>query len=209
MAWATLKVTNPWIVQDQGSKSTSIGSTIIVSTRVQIPFFVSTMLICRQKELNMIERSACSYSRPMWKLTFHAMATKVSQIASWVPIRLLLWAQRKKWIPIGLMRCVHTHQWILVIEKWDSSSCVQNSVKKIGNPICSIVWHLLSPCHNYWYNQMGGMCEIYKHLISSEFLFFFFFFGCSLFWQNCEHENKKDISYPKFCVIIILFCQMF
>jgi hypothetical protein len=52
-------------VQDWGSKSTCIGSVMIVSTRVRMPFLVNIMLICQQKELNMIERSACSYFRLM------------------------------------------------------------------------------------------------------------------------------------------------
>jgi hypothetical protein len=48
------------------------------------------------------------------------MATKVSQITSWVFMCSLPWAQRKKWIPIGLMGCVHTNQRILIIEGWGS-----------------------------------------------------------------------------------------
>ncbi len=57
----------------------------------------------------MVEGNACSYFYPTWKLASCAMATKVSQTTSWVPMHLLLWAQRKRWIPIGSMGCVHTH----------------------------------------------------------------------------------------------------
>jgi hypothetical protein len=81
---------------------------------------VSTMSIRRRKELNMFEGSTCSCFYPTWKLTSHTMATKVSQITSWVFMCSLPWAQRKKWIPIGLMGCVHTNQRILIIEGWGS-----------------------------------------------------------------------------------------
>jgi hypothetical protein len=52
----------------------------------------------------------------MWKPTSHEMATKVSQIASWVPMHLLPGAQCKRWILIGSMGCVHTHQGMPAIE---------------------------------------------------------------------------------------------
>jgi hypothetical protein len=90
------------------------------------------MLIHQQEELNVIERSTCNYSYPTWKPTSHIMAAKVLQIASWVLVRLLLWAQRKMWIPIGSMGNVHTHQKILAIEIWGSPSCVWSAMEKNG-----------------------------------------------------------------------------
>jgi hypothetical protein len=45
---------------------------------------VNTMLTHQQKELNVVEGSACNCFHPTWKPTSRVMATKVSQIASWV-----------------------------------------------------------------------------------------------------------------------------
>jgi len=59
----------------------------------------------RQKELNVVEGSTCDYSHPTWKPAFHTMVTKVSQIASWVPMCPMPLTQPKRWIPIGLMGC--------------------------------------------------------------------------------------------------------
>jgi hypothetical protein len=41
------------------------------------------------RELNVVERSACNYSHPTWKLVSRVMVAKVLQIASWVPMHLL------------------------------------------------------------------------------------------------------------------------
>jgi hypothetical protein len=71
-----------------------------------------------------VKGSACNCFRPMWKPTSQTMVTKVSQIASWVPMSLLPREQRKRWIPIGLMRCVHTHRRMPTNEKWGSLSCI-------------------------------------------------------------------------------------
>jgi len=44
-----------------------------------MPFLVSTMSTHQQKELNVVEGSACNYSCPTWKLAFCAMVAKVLQ----------------------------------------------------------------------------------------------------------------------------------
>ncbi len=95
-----------------------------MSTKVQIPSLVKTMSTCQREKLNMVEGSACNYSCPTWKPTFPIMATKMLQIASWVFVRLLPWAQCKKRIPIKLMGCVHTHQGIPTIEGYGSPNHV-------------------------------------------------------------------------------------
>jgi hypothetical protein len=68
----------------------------------------------------------------MEKLAFCAMVTKVSWIASWVLMRSLPWAQRKRWILVRLMGCVHIHRGMSAIEGWGGPSHVQNVVQKIG-----------------------------------------------------------------------------
>jgi hypothetical protein len=83
-------------------------------------------------ELNVVEGNTCNCFCPMWKLTFHAMVTMVSWIASWVPVRLLPWTQCKRWIPIRLMGCVHTHQRMFAIEGKGNPSRIWNVVEKIG-----------------------------------------------------------------------------
>jgi hypothetical protein len=54
------------------------------------------------------------------------MVEKVSQIASWVLMHLLPWAQHKR-----LMGCVHTHKGKPAIEGCGSPSHIQSVVKKI------------------------------------------------------------------------------
>jgi hypothetical protein len=103
-----------------------------MSTKVQMPSLVSTMLIRQQEEFNMFEGSTCNCFRPMWKLAFCAMTSKVSWTTSWVLMHSLSWTQRKRWIPKGLMGCVHTHQKIFVIKGWGSSSHIRSVVEKIG-----------------------------------------------------------------------------
>ncbi len=119
-------------MQDWGSKSAHIGSTMITLVKVQMPSLVNTMLTHQRKELKVVEGSACNCSHPMWKPKSHAMATKVSRITSWVPMCSLLWAQHKRWVPIGSMGCVHTHWGMPIIEGWGSPSHIQNVVQKIG-----------------------------------------------------------------------------
>jgi hypothetical protein len=67
-----------------------------------------------------------------WKLTFRAIALKVSQTASWVLVHSLLWVQRKRWTPITSMGCVHTHWRIPAIEGCDNPSHVQSAMEKDG-----------------------------------------------------------------------------
>ncbi len=100
--------------------------------KVQMPFLVNTMSFCRWEELNVVEGNACNYFRPIWKPAFRPMPIKVSQIASWVLVHSLPWAQCKKWIPIELIGCVHTHQGMHVIEGWSSPSQIQNVVQDNG-----------------------------------------------------------------------------
>ncbi len=128
-AWTISKATNFWVAQDWGSKSTRIGSTMTTLAMVQIPSLVSTMSI-QQEELNVVEGSTCSCFFSTSKPTFHAMATKMSQIASQVFMCSLPWTQHKKWIPIRSMWCVHTHQGIPTIEGCDSPSHSWNVVEK-------------------------------------------------------------------------------
>jgi len=84
-----LEAINPWVVQDQGNTSICVGLVMTMLIKVQMPFLVSTMLTRQQEELNVFERSACSYFHPTWKPTLSAMVAKVLQIASWVPVCLL------------------------------------------------------------------------------------------------------------------------
>jgi hypothetical protein len=67
-----------------------------------------------------------------WKLTSHAMALKVSQIASWVHVHSLLWVQHKRWTLVASMGCVHTHWGIPTIEGCDNPSYIWNATKKDG-----------------------------------------------------------------------------
>ncbi len=103
-----------------------------MSTKMWMPSLVSTMLVCRKKELNVIERNACNCFHPVCKPSSQTMATKVSWIISWVLMCLLSWTQCKKWIPIGSMRCVHTHWGMPTIEGWDNPNHVWNVVEKNG-----------------------------------------------------------------------------
>ncbi len=68
------------IAQNWGSKSIRIGLAMTTLARVQMPFLVSTILICqqKQKELGMDEGSACSCYHPMWKPASCMMATNMS-----------------------------------------------------------------------------------------------------------------------------------
>jgi hypothetical protein len=83
-------------MQDWGSKFVRVGLVMITSTKVRMPFLVSTMSTHQQKELNVVEGSACNYSCPTWKLAFCAMVAKMLQIASWVPMSLLPRTQCKR-----------------------------------------------------------------------------------------------------------------
>ncbi len=82
-----MEATNLWVAQDQGSKSTHVGLSMITSTKVQMPSLVSTMLTCQRKKLNVFEKThIVSCSRPTWKSTSCTMVAKVSQIASWIHV---------------------------------------------------------------------------------------------------------------------------
>jgi hypothetical protein len=102
-----------------------------MSTKAQIPSLVSTMLICQWKKLNVVKRSACSWSCPTWNLTSHTIMIKVSRIPSWVLMCSLPWVQCKRWIPIWSMGCVHTNQKILRSERCGSLNHIWNVVEKI------------------------------------------------------------------------------
>jgi hypothetical protein len=129
-SWATSEVTNLWVMQDQGNKSTHVRLTMTMLPKVWMPYLVSTMSIHQWKELNVVERSACNCFHPMWKSTSCAMATKMLWIASWVLVCLLPWAQCKRWIPMVSIGCVHTYQGMLTIEGWGNPSHVRNVVKR-------------------------------------------------------------------------------
>ncbi len=60
----------------------NVGSVMTMSTKVQMPSLINTMLICQQEELNVVEGSACNCSHPTWKLASRAIAAKVLRIAS-------------------------------------------------------------------------------------------------------------------------------
>jgi hypothetical protein len=87
------------------------------------------MLTRQWEELNVVEGSACNYFHPTWKPTSRVMATKVSQIAPWVLMCSLPWAQCKRWIPIKSMGCAH--RGMPTIEGWGSPSHVQSVASKI------------------------------------------------------------------------------
>jgi hypothetical protein len=79
-----------------------------------------------------VEGNTYNCFRTTWKPTSRAMVAKVLQIASWVLMGLLPWAQRKRWIPIRSMGCVHTHRRMFAIKGWGNQSRVRNVVQKIG-----------------------------------------------------------------------------
>ncbi len=121
---------NPWIVQNWGSKSIHIESTMTILTRVWMTSLVSTMSIHQQKELNVIKGSICNCPCLTWKSASHTMAAKVSQITSWCLICPLPWTQCKRRIPIRSMGCAHTHWRIPTIEGWGNPSSLWNVVEK-------------------------------------------------------------------------------
>jgi hypothetical protein len=94
-----------------------------------MPSLISIMSTRWWDKLNVVEGSACNCSHLTWKPTSCAMATKVSQITSWVPVCSLTWVQRKKWIPIRLMGCVHTHWKMLAIKWWGGLNYIQSDVE--------------------------------------------------------------------------------
>jgi hypothetical protein len=61
----------------RSKKYACVGSTMTTSIKVQISPLVNIMLTRQREELSVAEGNACSYC-PMWKLAFHAMATKMS-----------------------------------------------------------------------------------------------------------------------------------
>ncbi len=79
-------------MQDQRSKSTCVGLAMTMLAKVQIPFFVNTMSTHQQKDFDMVKGSAYNCYHPMWN---RVMATKMSQIVSWVLLYSLLWSQCK------------------------------------------------------------------------------------------------------------------
>ncbi len=96
------------------------------------PFLVNIMSIHWWEELNVADKNACNYYCPTWNLTSCAMAIKVSQTMSWVPLCSLPWVQCKRWIPIRSMGCVHTHWGRPAIERCDSLSYIQSTMETIG-----------------------------------------------------------------------------
>jgi len=107
------KEANPWVAQAQGNKSTRVESTTIMLIKVRMPSLVNIMSICQWEELNIFERSTCSWYCPTWKPTSQTMAAKVSRITSWVPMHSLPWIQHKRLIPIGLMDvCTHIKKYL-------------------------------------------------------------------------------------------------
>ncbi len=108
------------------------------SSSVWISFLVNIMSTHQQEEWNVVERSACNCSHFTWKSASHAIATKMSQTTSWVPMRSLPLAQHKKWTLVALMGCVHTHQKIHAIEGCGSPSCFWNIMEKDGENIWKV-----------------------------------------------------------------------
>ncbi len=109
LAWIALEASNPWVAQDQGSKSIRVGFAMMISNRVQTPSLVNAISIHWWEELNVVEGSACNCICPMWRLTSYTMATKVLWITSWVLVRSLPWMQHKRWI----------HNW------WNVCTCIK------------------------------------------------------------------------------------
>jgi hypothetical protein len=77
------------------------------------------------------------------------MASKISQIASWVHVCSLLWVQRKKWILIRSMGCVHTHPSIVEKTREDNQKVV-----KIGRIINQVL--APSPKHDKIWAQWAS-----------------------------------------------------
>jgi hypothetical protein len=133
------------------NKSAHVGLAMTTLVKVWMPYLVSTMLTCKQEELNVVEGSACNYSHPMWKPTSYTMVAKMLWIVLWVLVCSLPWAQRKRWIPIKSIGCVHTHWRLPKIEGWGSPSRVQNNIKKLREnnqkvgKISQIVSQVLAP----------------------------------------------------------------
>ncbi len=132
LAWVASEVTNLWVVQDQGSKYACIMLAMTTLATVQTSFLMSTTLICRLKELSVVEWNTSNFFHPTWKPAFCAKEAKMFWIASCVPMCSLPWVQCKRWMPVGSMGCVHTHQGRHVIGGCGSLNYVQSDVKKIG-----------------------------------------------------------------------------
>ncbi len=73
-------------MQDQQSKYAHVGLAMTTLVKVRISSLMSTILIHRQKDWNVVDGSVCSCSYLTWKLTSCAMRAKVLRIASWVPV---------------------------------------------------------------------------------------------------------------------------
>jgi hypothetical protein len=113
LVWIALKITNSWVVQEWGNKSTCVGLVVTMLIRVRIPSLVSTMSTHWQKELNVAKGSAYNY------FLFHAKASIShngnKHIANYI-MSLRVPMACKKWIPIWLTGCVHTHWGRLVMK---------------------------------------------------------------------------------------------
>jgi hypothetical protein len=127
-----IEATNPWVVQDWGSRLTRVGLAMRTLFMVGIPFLVTIMSTPWREKLIVAEGNTCNYFRPSWKPTFHAMVKKVLWTSSRVCVCSLPWVQLKRWIPIRSMGCVHTHWGRCIIEGCESQSHVRNIVEKIG-----------------------------------------------------------------------------
>ncbi len=66
----------------------------------------------------------------MCNLAYCTMATKVSQIASWLPVHLCHEHNIKGEYPLDQWGCVHTHQGMPTIEGWGNLNHVQSVGEK-------------------------------------------------------------------------------
>jgi hypothetical protein len=76
---------NPHVEKDRWISLYVLGSGVTILLEVQILFFRRDDVDCRQKELNMIERSACNCSHFMWKWTSQGIDAKTSHTTSCAP----------------------------------------------------------------------------------------------------------------------------
>jgi hypothetical protein len=63
------------------------------------------------------------------------MATKVSQIASWVIVCSLTWAQRKRWIPIRSMGCLQLKDGVVQVTYKVLCKNLRKIIERLGKPL--------------------------------------------------------------------------
>jgi hypothetical protein len=95
-----------------------------MSTKVQMPYLVTTMSIFRQEKLNVVEGIACNCSHPTWKPTSCGSKGVVNYIMGSIAFVAMCTTYEVDTHKVDGMCGMHT------IEGWDSPSCVRSVVEK-------------------------------------------------------------------------------